>query len=163
MSKKIVIYTRDREIIAKLIENGKDICQASAKCHADDKFDFYKGAKLAVDRLEREYKKSKQDILTQKKVFKEFVDGNIDICVHDYEIDDFANKFYDLYLKEHIISPKDLIYLKLSFYKSASQYNDRTLYVKVSTSIYKHLEVMNFPGHNRQYRTFEFISSLPVE
>lgn len=162
MSKKIVIYTKEREVIAKLIENGKDICQASAKCHADDKFDFYKGAKLAVDRLEREYKKSKQEILTQKKVFKEFVDGNIDICVHDYEIDEFVNKLYDLYLKDHIILPKDRSDLKLPLYKAASRHNDRTLYVKV-TKITKHFEAMNTPGYNRQYRTFEFISSLPTE
>lgn len=162
MSKKIVICTRDREVIAKLIENRKVICQASAKCHADDKFDFYKGAKLAVDRLEREHKKSKQDILTQKKVFKEFVDGDIDICVCDYEIDEFVNKLYDLYPKDHIILPKDLRDLKLPLYKAASQHNDHTLYVKV-TKITKNFEAMNTPGFNRQYRTFKFISSLPVE
>ena len=163
MSKKIVIYTRDREIIAKIIENGKDICQASAKCHADDKFDFYKGAKLAVDRLEREYKKSKPDVLTQKKVFKEFVDGDIDICIRDYEIDEFVDKLYDLYFKDDPTLPKDRRDLKLPIYKAASRHNDRTLYVKVSKGIIKHFEVMNFPGYNRQYCTFEFVSSLPVE
>lgn len=162
MNKKIVIYTRDREVIAKLIENGKDICQASAKCHADDKFDFYTGAKLAVDRLEREYKKPKQDILTQKKVFKEFVAGNIDICIRDYEIDEFVNKLYDLYPKDHIILPKDQRDIKLPLYKAASQHNDRTLYVKV-TKIVKRFEVMNAPGFNRQHFTFEFILGLPVE
>lgn len=162
MSKKIVIYTRDREVIAKLIENGKDICQASAKCHAEDNFNFYKGAKIAVDRLEREYKKSKQDILTQEKVLKEFVDGNIDICVCDYEIDEFVNKLYDLYPKDHIILPKDKRDLKLPLYKAACQHNDHTLYVKV-TKIVKHFEAMSTPGFNRQYCTFKFISSLPGE
>lgn len=149
MNKKIVIYTRDREVIAKITENGKDVCQASAKCHADDKFNFYKGAKLAVDRLEREYKKSKQDILTQKKVFKEFVDGDIDICIHDYEIDEFVNKLYDLYPKDHVILPKDQRDLELPLYKAASQHNDHTLYVRVSKSIIKHFEAMNSPGFNR--------------
>lgn len=163
MNKKIIIYTKDREVIAKLIENGKDICQASAKCHADDKFDFYKGAKLAVDRLEREYKKSKRDVLTQEKVFKEFVDGNVDICIRDYEIDEFVNKLYDLYFTDDSALPKDRRDLKLPLYKAASQYNDRTLYVKVTKSIIKHFEVLNFPGYNRQYRTFEFILGLPTE
>ncbi len=163
MSKKIVIYTRDREIIAKLIENGKAICQASAKCHADDKFDFYKGAKLAVDRLEREYKKPKQDTLTQKKVFKEFVDGDVDVCIRDYEIDEFVNKLYDLCVKDYPAFCLDRREFKLPLYKAASQYNDRTLYVKITKSIIKHFEAMNTPGFNREYRTFEFISSLPVE
>lgn len=163
MSKKIVIYTRDREVIAKIIENGKDICQASAKCHADDKFDFYTGAKLAVNRLEREYKKSKQDILTQKKVFKEFVNGDIDICIRDYEIDEFADELYDLYLTDDPSWSLDRIYFKLSLFRGASQYNDRTLYVKMSKSIIKHFEASNTPGYNRQYWTYEFISSLPVE
>lgn len=162
MSKKIVIYTRDREVIAKLIENGKDICQASAKCHAEDNFDFYKGAKIAVDRLEREYKKPKQGILTQKKVFKEFIDGNIDICVRDYEIDEFVNRLYDLYLTDDPAFSLDRRDFKLPLYKAASKYNDHTLYVKV-TKIVKHFEAMNFPGYNRQYSTFEFISSLPTE
>lgn len=163
MSKKIVIYTKDREVIAKFVGDGMVICKTSAKCHADDEFDFYKGAKLAVDRLEREYKESKQDILTQKKVFKKFADGDIDICVRDYEIDEFVNKLYDLYFTDDSSLPKDRRDLKLPLYKAASQHNDRTLYVKVSKSITKHLEAMNTPGYNRQYKTFEFISSLPVE
>lgn len=163
MSKKIVIYTKNREVIAKLIENGKDICQASAKCHTDDKFDFYKGAKLAVDRLEREYKKSKQNILTQKKVLKEFVDGNIDICIRDYEIDEFVNKLYDLYFKDDPAFLLDRRDFKLPLYKAATQHNDRTLYVKVTKNIVKHFEAAHTPGFNRQYRTFEFISSIPTE
>ena len=163
MSEKIVIYTRDREIVAKLIENGKDICQASAKCHVDDKFDFYKGAKLAVDRLEREYKKSKKDVLTQKKVFKEFVDGNIDICIRDYEIDYFVDDLYDIYMTDDPSWSLDRRDFKLSLFRGASQYKDHTLYLKMSKGIVKYFEVMHTPGFNRQYRTFEFISGLPIE
>lgn len=42
---------RSNKINALLYEDGKVVKSAVAKCHADDKFDFETGAKIALDRL----------------------------------------------------------------------------------------------------------------
>lgn len=47
-NQSITIYQKDREVIAKNNATGKT---ATAKCHLEDEFDFYVGAKLALDRL----------------------------------------------------------------------------------------------------------------
>lgn len=53
----IVVYRKDREVIALDKVTGK---RGIAKCNPSDKFDFYTGAKLAIDRMmapdEKEYK-----------------------------------------------------------------------------------------------------------
>ena len=78
----IVIYRNGAETIAIDQSTGK---KAVAKCHPDDTYDFYTGAKLAVERLtEPEYYNGKvvcvdleerhKHLLTKGKVY-EFVDG----------------------------------------------------------------------------------------
>ena len=78
----IVIYRNASETIAIDQSVGK---KAVAKCHPDDTYDFYTGAKLAVERLtEPEYYNGKvvcvdleerhKHLLTKGKVY-EFVDG----------------------------------------------------------------------------------------
>lgn len=47
-NKPIVIYQKDRTVIAVDKNTGK---KCVAKCHPDDEFDFYTGAKLAFSRL----------------------------------------------------------------------------------------------------------------
>ncbi len=46
--KPIVIYQEDRKVIAQDTQTGKT---GVARCHPDDKFDFYYGAGLAIERL----------------------------------------------------------------------------------------------------------------
>ena len=46
--KPIVIYQEDRKVIAQDIQTGKT---GVARCHPDDKFDFYYGVGLAIERL----------------------------------------------------------------------------------------------------------------
>lgn len=47
MNKRVVIYDDENEVIAYC---GDKV--GVARCHPDDKFDFYTGAKLALERLE---------------------------------------------------------------------------------------------------------------
>lgn len=46
--KPIVIYQEDRKVIAQDTQTGKT---GVARCHPNDKFDFYYGAGLAIERL----------------------------------------------------------------------------------------------------------------
>lgn len=48
---KIVITTDGTETLARLYEGGKVVKSATAKCHPQDAFDAYIGAKIAFDRL----------------------------------------------------------------------------------------------------------------
>lgn len=48
ISNTIVIFTKENQVIALDKETGE---KAIAKCHPDDEFDFYIGAKLAFERL----------------------------------------------------------------------------------------------------------------
>ena len=51
---KVTIYTEDRKVIAVDKASGKT---GVARCHPDDKFDFFLGAEIALERLKAECKK----------------------------------------------------------------------------------------------------------
>ena len=53
---KVTIYTEDRKVIAVDESSGKT---AMARCHPEDKFDFFIGAEIALERLKAECKKPK--------------------------------------------------------------------------------------------------------
>lgn len=50
-NKKIVITTDGKTTLARLYEDGKVVKNATAKCHADDEFNFNTGAEIAFNRL----------------------------------------------------------------------------------------------------------------
>lgn len=49
MHKHVGIYIDGNKVIAVNLETGK---QGTARCHPDDDFDFFVGAKIALERLE---------------------------------------------------------------------------------------------------------------
>lgn len=53
-SDKVTIYAEDRKVIAVDKASGKT---GVARCHPDDKFDFYLGAEIALERLKEQCKK----------------------------------------------------------------------------------------------------------
>ena len=50
-NQKIVITTDGKTTLARLYEDGKIVKKATAKCHADDEFNFNTGAEIAFNRL----------------------------------------------------------------------------------------------------------------
>lgn len=52
-SDKVTIYAEDRKVIAVDKASGKT---GVARCHPDDKFDFYLGAEIALERLKEQCK-----------------------------------------------------------------------------------------------------------
>lgn len=73
MNKHVGIYKDKNRVIAVNLETGKE---GVARCHPDDAFDFYTGAKLALERLEE----SEKPYAWLKKGTKYYVP---DIVAHD--------------------------------------------------------------------------------
>ena len=76
--KPIVIYQEDREVIAQDTQTGKT---GVARCHPNDKFDFYYGTGLAIERLTG-YKSEPEPepVVTRKP---KYYSGKV-VCVENY-------------------------------------------------------------------------------
>lgn len=101
---KIVITNDGKTTTATLYSNGKKAGIGTAVCHDDDKFDIYAGAKLALERLEKNKKeaemtdwekfvKGKVDMRVPKKYLQNFLDRA------DKDMLKFAGSMEDWYLK----------------------------------------------------------------
>ncbi len=67
----IHIYTKDNETHALLKQGKQTVKETTAKCHPDDEFSLYDGAKLALDRLfDNEVKCDNQTIQPRVQTFK---------------------------------------------------------------------------------------------
>lgn len=85
-NQKIVITSDGTETLARLYENEELVKSATAKCHADDTFDFNTRAKLAFERL-----------IFEKKAFdwEEFVTTKIAVYLATQEEYDMFMKMCD--------------------------------------------------------------------
>lgn len=80
---KIVITNDGKTTTATLYSNGKKAGIGTAICHDDDEFDIYDGAKLALERLEKNKKES------EMTDWEKFVKGEVDMRVPKKYIQNF--------------------------------------------------------------------------
>jgi len=83
---KIVITNDGKTTTATLYSNGKKVGIGTAVCHDDDVFDIYAGAKLALERLEKNKKETK---MTN---WEKFIKGEVDMRVPKKYIENFLNR-----------------------------------------------------------------------
>ena len=70
----IVLYRQGNKVIAKLTEGKKVINIAEAKCSPDDKFNFFIGSQIALQRLMAGQVKDHEDIVYPVPAFTEMED-----------------------------------------------------------------------------------------
>lgn len=80
---KIVITNDGKTTTATLYSNGKKAGIGTAVCHDDDVFDVYAGARLALERLEKNKKES------EMTDWEKFVKGEVDMRVPKKYIQNF--------------------------------------------------------------------------
>ena len=73
--KHISIDVRHRKTVATLVEGGKIVKTAVARCSPDDTFDFATGAKLALDRLFYELSRPKYKVGDRVRIVDKWCEG----------------------------------------------------------------------------------------
>lgn len=83
---KIVITNDGKTTTATLYSNGKKAGIGTAVCHDDDTFDIYAGARLALERLEKNKKE------TEMTDWEKFIKGEVDMRVPKKYIQNFLDR-----------------------------------------------------------------------
>lgn len=83
---KIVITNDGKTTTASLYSNGKKTGIGTAICHDDDEFDIYTGAKLALERLEKNKKE------TEMTDWEKFIKGTVNMRVPKKYIRSFLDR-----------------------------------------------------------------------